>query len=200
MSPDLKMNAVEEVTGIEKKLDDATFEIAFKKHFVPLCAYCHYKFGFDTDLAKDVVQGSFLKLWEARPAISNDLTVKAYLYKIIINSSLDILRKEKKKQDGQKDAGQRMRDGSSSNGIDQNDYKQLSNEIDQAISELPEQMRRIFQLCRFEGLKYREVADRLGISVKTVETQMSRALLKLRDKLSAYLLLWIALMYFIQQT
>jgi len=62
-------------------------------------------------------------------------------------------------------------------------------DIDSAVLDLPEGMRRIFQLSRFDGLKYAEIARQLNISVKTVETQRSRALIKLKEKLSRYLLL-----------
>jgi RNA polymerase sigma-70 factor (ECF subfamily) len=73
------------------------------------------------------------------------------------------------------------------------DSKELQADINKAVSELPEQMRTIFELSRYEGLKYAEIARQLDISIKTVETQMSRALAKLRQKLSNYLTLclWI---------
>jgi RNA polymerase sigma-70 factor (ECF subfamily) len=67
------------------------------------------------------------------------------------------------------------------------DLKQLRDAIDRAIAELPEQMRKIFELNRHDGLKYTEIATRLNLSIKTVETQMSRALLKLRQKLAAFI-------------
>ena len=66
--------------------------------------------------------------------------------------------------------------------------KELENAIKNAIENLPEKCREIFELSRFKGLKYREIADKLNISVKTVETQMSRALESLRKKLDNYLL------------
>ena len=67
------------------------------------------------------------------------------------------------------------------------ELKELQQDINKAIAELPDQMRRIFELSRYEGLKYTAIAQKLDISVKTVETQMSRALSKLREKLSSYL-------------
>lgn len=63
----------------------------------------------------------------------------------------------------------------------------MAAQIDKAVAELPEQMRRIFELSRYEGLKYNDIANHLNICVKTVETQMSRALVRLRQKLSNYL-------------
>jgi RNA polymerase sigma-70 factor (ECF subfamily) len=69
------------------------------------------------------------------------------------------------------------------------ELRQLIADIESAVNELPEQMRRIFELSRYEGLKYAEISSHLNISVKTVETQMSRALVKLRQKLSHYLVI-----------
>ncbi|MGF6930195.1 RNA polymerase sigma factor (sigma-70 family) [Chitinophaga sp. W2I13] len=75
------------------------------------------------------------------------------------------------------------------------DLKQLSSAIDAAIAELPEQMRIIFELRKSEGLKYAEIASRLNISVKTVDTQISRAMIKLKEKLSKFLLFIIVLIF-----
>ena len=196
MSPHQKVNVVEESSVMKRQPDDATFELFFKKNFIPLCAYCQYKFGFDLDQAKDIVQASFLKIWEARQSVTFDLSAKAYLFKTVSNRSLDILRREKVKQKGEKQLLQNALVGEQNNGFDQADFKRLSDEIDLAVSELPGQMRNVFELCRFEGLKYAEIAGLLGISVKTVETQMSRALAKLRKKLSQHLTLYLITVLF----
>ena len=173
----------------ETNLNEAAFEILFKQYFKPLCAYCQYRFGFGLDVAKDVVHTSFIKLWETRVNISSDLTVKAYLYKIVSNISLDILKHDKVKQKHVKQAIQNTPISTSLKNFNDSELKQLIFDIDSAISELPEQMRKIFLLSRDEGLKYTEIASVLQISPKTVETQMSRALVKLRQRLSHYLAL-----------
>ena len=80
--------------------------------------------------------------------------------------------------------------------FDNTHVKSLAADIDKAVSELPEQMRKIFELSRYHGFKYAEVSSYLNISVKTVETQMSRALVKLRQRLSRYLLLVLALCFY----
>ncbi len=167
--------------------DDAAFEIFFRKHFTPLCAYCQYKFGFDLDLAKDTVHSGFIKLWENRQTISPELSIKAYVYKIITNISLDLLKREKVKRKHIRFIQEHAIEGSIDNDYNTVDYKQLGVHIDKAVSELPEQMRKVYELCRYKELKCSETALVLGISVKTVETQMSRALVKLRQKLSYYL-------------
>lgn len=166
------------------RLSEADLELLFKQYFKPLCMYCQYRFGFDLDIAKEAVHTGFIRLWENRQNISPELSTRAYLYKIVSNTSLDMLKHNKVRQ---KHAKQVLQTTSAIVPFKDPELKQLVADIDNAISELPEQMRRIFELSRYEGLKYSEISSRLNLSVKTVETQMSRALVKLRQKLSHYL-------------
>lgn len=170
------------------KFDDKVFELFFKKYFMQLCAYCQYKFGFDLDLSKEVVHTAFIKLWETRQNISPGLSIKSYLYKIVTNNCLDILKHEKVKLKYEKLIIENTSSNASSSDFENADMKEMAAAIDKAVAELPEQMRRIFELSRYEGLKYNDIAKHLNISVKTVETQMSRALARLRQKLSHYLI------------
>ncbi len=179
-----------------ERFDERAFELLFKEHFKELCAYCQYKFGFELYYAKDIVQTGFVKLWEARQSISPELSLKAYLYRIITNLSLDVIKHQKVKQKHEKYVLQIASKNSSISDFENVDFKQLTTDINKALSELPERMRSIFELCRYEGLKYAEVAVRLNISVKTVETQMSRALVKLRQKLSGHLSSYYIFMFF----
>lgn len=171
----------------ENLIDDAAFALLFKEYFTPLCAWCQYKFDFGLDIAKEAVHSGFIKLWENRHTLSPELSVKAYLYKIVTNISLDMLRHEKVKLRHVRFVSQNT-SATTEDAFGQPDLKQLAGDIDRAISELPEQMRMIFELSRYEGLKYAEISGRLNISIKTVETQMSRALAKLRQKLAHYLI------------
>lgn len=177
------------------KFDDASFEVFFKKHFLPLCAYCQFRFGLDLDLAKEMVHTGFIKLWDAREHLNLTVSPKSYLYKIITNNILDNIKHGKVKQQYVEFIIQSVPEAAA-NGFDNIDVKQLQTDIDAAIAELPEQMRRIFELSRFEGLKYADIASQLNISVKTVETQIGRALAKLREKLSSYLSFLIILLIF----
>lgn len=161
--------------------DDAAFKLFFKKHFATLCGYCQFKFDFDLDQAKDIVHTGFLRLWENRQRISPELSIKAYIYEIVHNLCLDTLKSEKVRRRHI----QYIKEHSSSVTRNDNlDFKQLEEMIEKAIEEFPPQMRRIFELSRKEELRYAEIAGQLGISVKTVETQMGRALAKLRKKLT----------------
>jgi RNA polymerase sigma-70 factor (ECF subfamily) len=166
--------------------DEAAFEEFFKKHFLTLCAYCQFKFGLDLHMAKEVVHTGFIKLWDARENLLPGVSPKSYLYKIITNNILDNVKHLKIRQRYVQFIIQSVPE-EMGDGFDHVDIKQLQADINAAIAELPDQMRRIFELSRFEGLKYHEIAGQLNISVKTVETQISRALVKLREKLSSYL-------------
>lgn len=168
-------------------MDEAAFEILFKQHFTPLCAWCQYKYNFELDSAKEAVHTGFIKLWNGRDAIAADQSVKPYLYKIIANICLDMLKHEKIKQKHARYITIHAASISDNNAFQQHDLKQMEMDIAAALSELPEQMQKIFNLSRQDGLKYAEIAGKLNISIKTVETQMSRALAKLRHKLGRYL-------------
>lgn len=106
------------------------------------------------------------------------------------------MRHEKVKQKHEKHVLQTSELNYNKTDFDKAEFNELRNNIDKAVAELPEQMRKIFEMSRFEGLKYSEISSKLAISVKTVETQMSRALVKLRQKLSDYLPLYLFVILF----
>ncbi|HUP13665.1 MAG TPA: RNA polymerase sigma-70 factor [Niastella sp.] len=175
------------------KDDGAAFEHFFKLHFASLSTWCQHKYAFDTDIAKEVVHTAFIKLWKHRSTLAGDMPIKAFLHKVIMNTSLDILRHAKVRERFELFVQQR----NESAGLtpqENYDTKKLQADIDSAVSELPGQMRTIFELSRYEGLKYAEIARQLNVSVNTVETQMGRALKKLRIKLAGYLTLFFIVM------
>jgi RNA polymerase sigma-70 factor (ECF subfamily) len=127
-----------------------------------------------------MVHAAFVKLWETRDVDFSDVAAKGYLQRIVVNNCLDHLRHEKIK------AGYEAFVKKISSGVvheDSFDVSHLQKEIEKSIAALPEQMRNVFLLSRYSGLKYKQIAKHLGISVKTVETQMVRALHKLRQQL-----------------
>jgi RNA polymerase sigma-70 factor (ECF subfamily) len=169
----------------EKKLDEASFEDLFRKEFKGLCFFA-INYVKDYTTAKEIVQDAFIGLWEKRDVIDMSKQVKSYLSTSIRNKCLNYLRDNQKyvaemlDYEGLHVAG----------GHEQSshlDAKELGVRIEVAISELPEKCREIFVLSRYEHLKYQEIADKLQISVKTVETQMSKALQHMRVRLAEYL-------------
>lgn len=166
---------------------ESNFETFFKVLYPQLCVYCKFKYNFDIHQAEDIVNTSFSRLWEARHTLNPHLSPKAYLFKIVNNQCLNILKHQKVQHQYTQSQLNTPTLLSPTDTSDPLDLKQLRDAIDTAIAELPEQMRKIFELNRHDGLKYTEIATRLNISIKTVETQMSRALLKLRQKLAGFI-------------
>ena len=180
-------------------IDEVQFAELFQLHFAPLCAWCGIKFGLPAETARDTVQSAFLKFWESRKNLTAAAAAKAYLYKTVGNSCLDLIKHQKVKTQKEKHLLQTGEPGFLENGYESIDFRELNISVNDAVAELPEQMRKIFILCKMEGLKYQDVAAQLNVSVKTVETQMSRALAKLRLKLAKYLVVIVGLMISIVQ-
>jgi RNA polymerase sigma-70 factor (ECF subfamily) len=196
MNPTSPENKPEGASADDLRFDDANFGEFFKKHFLSLCAYCQFKYGLDLDMAKEVVHTGFIKLWDARQNLTPGVSPKSYLYKIITNNILDILKHRKVTQQHVQFVLQTDSEDAVTYSFDDVYVKQLQADIQTAVNELPEQMRRIFEMSRFEGLKYAQIAEQLHISIKTVETQIGRALVKLREKLATYLSCFIILLTF----
>jgi RNA polymerase sigma-70 factor (ECF subfamily) len=171
------------VTG--NNLDQTTFERIFRDYFLSLCSFAT-KYTRDQDEAKDIVHQVFTNLWEKRVNFHLDQSVRSYLYTAVHNRCLNYIRDKKKFI--QEDIPHTVE--SLSSYIDQSDFmeaEELRNEIYNALAELPEGSRNIFKMSRFEGKKYKEIAEELGISIKTVETQMSKALKHMKGKLIKYI-------------
>ncbi|GGF30636.1 RNA polymerase sigma-70 factor [Echinicola rosea] len=165
-------------------IDEELFESTFKSHFQALYAYACMLVK-DEDEAEEIVQTVFLKIWEKRENIAITSSLKAYLYQMVYRDSMNHLRHQKVKQKHQNITLHEAND----NGIqlDEGHEGELMEVLKKALQDLPEKCRKVFLLSRYESLKYQEIADRLGISVKTVETHMSKALKHLRIELADFL-------------
>lgn len=144
------------------------------------------KYLNDIDLAKEIVHEAFLKLWEKREEVDTSKSVKSYLYTSVYNRSLNYIRDNKKfdKTEGKTELLERAESWDSSN---QMIADEIQAKITQTLDALPEKCRQIFMMSRYEELKYKEIAEKLNISIKTVETQMSKALKALRKNLAEYM-------------
>ncbi|MCG6191020.1 RNA polymerase sigma-70 factor [Maribellus maritimus] len=158
------------------------FEILFKKHYSALCAYC-YGFVADYSLSEDIVQEVFSRLWTDKRKIKIDSSVKAYLYSAVRNTALNDIKHQKVKREYEKlnNNGNNYTERSIE---DQVVGEELNAKIQSAINNLPTERRRIFLMSRMDELKYKEIAEKLDISIKTVENQMGKALASLRKDLS----------------
>ena len=164
------------------------FEKVFTDWFGHLYAYA-MSVVKDEETAEEVVQKVFCRIWEKRERLEVHTSLKAYLYGCVYHECVNWMRREKRRRDYR--SGVMGRLGSEAgkspdNAFDRVEARELEQRLQRALDELPEQCRAIFELSRFSGLKYREIADQLGISVKTVEAQMGKALKLLRCKLADY--------------
>ena len=164
--------------------DDHTFEQLFKSHYKALHSYASVMLK-DEDTAEEIVQSMFLKFWEKRSLLTIQTSVKAYLYRCVHNDSLNYLKHQTIKTKYQDYAVQSMNNHHEP-ASSKVELTELEMRLKEALRELPEQCRTIFQMSRFEELKYREIADQLGLSVKTIENQMGKALKTLRIKLADF--------------
>jgi RNA polymerase sigma-70 factor (ECF subfamily) len=171
------------------KQDEKAFEDVFKTHYRSLHAYA-FTLLKDEVMAEEMVQTIFYKLWERSENITISGSIAAYLYRAVHNECLNYLKHLKVRSDHQLHVSHRAGQDSDS-ASKRLHLKELDERLRKALNDLPEQCRTIFQMSRFEELRYREIAERLDISVKTVENQMGKALKILRSKLVDFLVLFL---------
>ena len=172
--------------------DLTAFEMLFRTFYQPLCNYA-YTFTQDRDEAEEVVQSTFLSFWEKYNTLEIHTAMKPYLYAMVRNSCLNIIKHEKIKQKHVQ-SEMVMAERSIESVTNTVLATELDERIQQALEKLPEQCRIIFKLSRFEELKYAEIAEHLNLSVKTVENQMGKALKIMREQLKDYLPILLVLM------
>lgn len=160
--------------------DYQAFEEVFKTSYPWLMNYAR-QLAPDRAEAENAVSEVFYKVWKNRAAIRIHRSVKSYLYQAVRNQVLDTMRRTKPS---------RMSEYAMvpiTSFVRSPEEEMIGSELEEriwrAIDRLPEQRRQIFLLSREEGLKYHEIAQRLNISIKTVETQISRSLKTLRELL-----------------
>jgi RNA polymerase sigma-70 factor (ECF subfamily) len=176
-----------------QKRDETAFEQVFKSNYKNLHAYA-FTMLKDDAAAEEMVQNVFFKLWERTENLTITGPVEAYLYRAVHNESLNYIKHLKIRKEHQLYVSHRMK-GEAEGAAKMLRAKELEARLHEALNELPEQCRTIFQLSRFEELRYREIAVRLDISVKTVENQMGKALRILRTKLVDFLVLILLFMH-----
>jgi RNA polymerase sigma-70 factor, ECF subfamily len=165
--------------------DENAFEMIFRTYYNDLC---HYAFSFlrNKDEAEETVQTTFLQLWEKHQTLSIVTSLRAYLYAAVRNASLNRLKHERVKQQ-HRHYVEHSPMTTTPDATQQLEAEELQYKMLLAIQSLPEQCRLIFQMSRFEELKYAEIAEKLHLSVKTVENQMGKALRIMREQLKDYL-------------
>ncbi len=178
-----------------KNGDKKAFETLFRSFYSHLCAYAN-TFVHDIDEAEDLVQEFLFHIWQKREELPVDVSIRPYLFKAMHNTCLNFLKhqkvEEKRKEISYKDYGENLNN-------DNSETNALHDKIRQSIDKLPPERRKIFIMHRYENLKYKEIAEKLNISIKTVENQIGKALAFLREDLKNYLpLLFILYLKFLK--
>lgn len=165
--------------------NDGIVENLFRKYYKILRAYA-YRLSGDKVVAEDIVQDVYYELWKKRNELLFEDNIKFYLFRSIYTKSLNYLNSDYStkevlfEQSTEGRIQQIYLESQSANQETSLMYRELQKEVNTAISSLPEQCRKVFILSRKYELKNREIADQLGISVKTVEKHISKALSILR--------------------
>lgn len=171
---------------------EKAFEEVFQVYFKVLTVFSK-KFVLDLSIAEDLVQEVLLKLYENRRSIQFHTSLKAFLFQSVRNKSIDYLRSVKSKSEHH-DQMKLLSIAESTNWNDTMEQTELEERIAKAISALPDQCQVIFKMSRFDGKRNQEIAEELDISKRTVETQVSNALKRLRKDVLPYVNLLILIL------
>jgi RNA polymerase sigma-70 factor (ECF subfamily) len=166
-----------------KKGDKRAFEALFREFYSHLCAYAN-TFVKDIDVAQDLVQEFLFHIWKIKEDLPSDVPVKAYLFKSVHNRCLNVIKHQQIKGKYEQHTLNEYKDNYFEESYSENE--ELHDKIRKTIDKLPPERKKVFIMHRYEELKYKEIAEKLNISVKTVENQIGKALAFLRDELKDY--------------
>jgi RNA polymerase sigma-70 factor (ECF subfamily) len=160
---------------------EKALEEVFRSEYVHLCRSALRLVG-RADVAEDLVQDAFLEVWRRRENLDFRISVQAYLRRAVANRSLNYLRDNRRTTELTPEISARP---GHLNGESPTETAELQRLISDTIDRLPDKCREAFLLSRYDGFSYKEIAEKLGISVKTVEKHIAKGLLSLRNVLRA---------------
>ncbi|MDO6432878.1 RNA polymerase sigma-70 factor [Flavitalea sp. BT771] len=171
--------------------DELAFEAYYKEHhqafYLMACRYLH-----DPASAREVVNDVFMNLWQKADSIRIETSLKAYIYRAVINRCINVLNKRKRDAAQMKAVREHQAVTEEHRLMEDNEMWLL---ICEAIDGLPEQCRNVFRMSRFQKMKQQEIADRLGISIKTVKYHITQALKQLYHVLVSHDMLGLLLLH-----
>jgi RNA polymerase sigma-70 factor (family 1) len=165
-----------------KKGDIKAFDLLYHTYSQKLYGFAFSMLKNHED-AKEVVQETFFKIWEKRDRINPSGSIEAFLFSVSYHTTIDLLRKRFKDDQYRSYVQIQLPGHESKSEEDPVYYQELINILNEVVSELPEQRKKIYLLSREEGLSHKEIAEKLNISVKTVENQINLALKEIRKQL-----------------
>jgi len=166
-----------------------SFNYFFDYYYSGLCVYAK-NFIVDLNISEEVVQDVFVRFWEKRQNIEIESSVRFYLFRTVYNQCMNLLKHKKIERNYIQNQKSRE-DNLYEEQWNLYNETELRQALDHAISRLPERCREVFILSRFENLKNKEIAEKLGITEKTVENQISKALRVLKTELKDFLPLFL---------
>lgn len=165
-----------ELTERVSRSDVAAFKILYQRYYKSLYYYAYTRTS-DEELSSDLVQDLFVKIWEIREQLDAGKSVKSFLYTALQNGIIDQSRKARNRN-------LRLDDLPEQSEPENFSYEQeIAGQVKVLIDNQPEPLRTVFYMSKYEGFKNREIADILGISVKTVESRITKVLKVLRETL-----------------
>lgn len=168
-----------------KKGVESAYEALFKTFYTELVIHAN-RYLYDMDASREIVQNLFVTIYEKRQSLNISSSLKSYLYRAVQNRCINYINAQKTK--GKYTNYILNNTKNQDNPIEQNlNATELENALYNAIGELPPKCRMIFKMNRFEGVSNGEIAERLDLSKRTVETQITKALKLLRVKLLPYM-------------
>jgi RNA polymerase sigma-70 factor (ECF subfamily) len=165
--------------------DEQAFEWLFRQYYERLCQWA-YQYLHDQDSSEEVVQDLYYHLWRNRASLEFHVSVKSYLYKAVSNNCKMLLRRKSRRSDIEADLAARNQ-GMVTAPESLLEVKEIREVVNRTLEELPDKPAQIFRMSRYDGLKYREIAEKLSISIKTVEANMGKALQIFRKNLQEYI-------------
>lgn len=155
---------------------ESVFDQVYRDELQSLYRFIYYKCG-QSDMAEDLTQEAFVKLWENCSKVEQE-KVKAFLFTVARNLFINIVNRKKVALRFQKEQIESSGPDTPAFLLEQQEFQVR---LEKAINELTEEQREVFLMNRIDGLKYREIAELLGISQKAVEKRMHKALIRLRE-------------------
>ena len=210
-SPKTRLNhADDEVSNADSVIDDeilikrafadspeAGCELLFRRYHRALCSHA-MRFVYSREMAEDVVSDVFCKIWKNSSFESVTSSYRYYLFRSVRNEAYSHLRDEFSKLDSL-ETSQLPAAPAAQRPDHITQFEETYHRVKELVEQLPPQCRKVFLMSRFEGMSYKEIAEQLGVSVKTVDTHLVKAVKLVRGGLTDYLTLLVALLLLVSE-